>query len=140
MVGVAAIGGIWPAVMSASWLGLLINWYFTEPIHTWTIAEAENVLAIAVFVFVASVVSVLVDRAARARAEAQRGRAEAEALARLSGWLVAEDDRLPMLLAQLRDTFGLEAVSVLRPEGPGVGDRSRPPGPPAPTVPRRRQT
>ena len=51
-------------------------------------------LAIVVFVFVASVVSVLVDRAARARAEAQRGRAEAEALARLSGWLVAEEDPL----------------------------------------------
>jgi two-component system, OmpR family, sensor histidine kinase KdpD len=116
VVGVAAIGGLWPAVVSALAASLLINWYFTPPIHAWNIAEAENVLAIVVFVFVASVVSVLVDRAARARAEAQRGRAEAEALARLSGWLAAEDDPLPTLLGQLRDTFGLQAVSVLRPE------------------------
>ncbi len=116
VVGVAAIGGLWPAVASALASGLVINWYFTEPIHTWTIAEAENVLAIVVFVFVASVVSVLVDRAARSRTEAQRGRAEAEALARLSGWLAAEDDPLPTLLGRLRDTFGLQAVSVLRPE------------------------
>jgi two-component system, OmpR family, sensor histidine kinase KdpD len=115
VVGVAAIGGIWPAVVSAIASGLLINWYFTEPIHTWTIAEGENVLAIVVFVFVASVVSILVDRAARARVESQRGGAEAEALARLSRWLVAEEDPLPTLLLQLRDTFGLNAVSVLRP-------------------------
>jgi two-component system sensor histidine kinase KdpD len=131
VVAVAAIGGIWPAVVSAVASGLLINWYFTEPIHTWSIAEVENVLAITVFVFVASVVSVLVDRAARARTEAQRGRAEAEALARLSGWLVAEDDPLPTLLAQLRDTFGLEAVSVLRSEGQAwVVEASAGPAPP----------
>ena len=54
VVGVAAVGGLWPAVVSAIASGLLINWYFTPPIDTWTIAEAENVLAIVVFVFVAS--------------------------------------------------------------------------------------
>jgi two-component system, OmpR family, sensor histidine kinase KdpD len=132
VVAVAAVGGLWPAVVSALASGLLINWYFTEPIHTWTIAEAENVLAVCVFVFVASVVSVLVDRAARARVEARRGRAEAEALARLAGWLASEDDPLPTLLGQLRDTFALEAVSVLRPEEETwVVESSSGPTPPA---------
>ena len=115
VVGVAAIGGLWPAVASALASGLVINWYFTEPIHTWTIAEAENVLAIVVFVFVASVVSVLVDRAARSRTEAQRGRAEAEALARLSGWLAAEDDRCR------RSWVGSATRSVCRPCGAPPG-------------------
>ncbi|HEY6568340.1 MAG TPA: DUF4118 domain-containing protein [Actinomycetota bacterium] len=135
VVAVAAVGGLVPAVASAIAAGLLINWYFTEPIHTWTIAEAENVLAIAVFVAVAAVVSVLVDRSARAKAEAQRGRAEAEALARLAGWLAAEEDPLPTLLGQLRDTFGLRSVAVLRPEEDRTWVTESSAGPNPPTLP-----
>ena len=117
VVAVAAMGGLWPALLSALVSSLLINWYFTPPIHEWTIAEPANLFAIFVFVVVAAVVSGLVDRAARARAEAQRGTAEAEALARLAGWLLTEDDPLPRLVDHVRTTFGLDAVSVLRGDG-----------------------
>ncbi len=113
VIAIATVGGIWPAVAGAIAASLLINYFFTPPIHTWTIAEAENLLALLVFIFVALVVSVLVDRAARSRTEARRGRAEAEALARLAGWLVADDDPLPTLVDQLCPTFGLEAAAVL---------------------------
>ena len=44
---------------------LLLNYYFTPPIHQWTIAEANNALAIGVFVAVAVLVSSVVDIAAR---------------------------------------------------------------------------
>ena len=114
VVGIAALGGLWPAVVSAVAASLLANWYFTPPIHTWTIAHAENLFGIVVFVLVAAVVSILVDRAARLRSESQRGRAEAEALARLAGWLMSEEDPLPHLVEHLRTTFGLAAVSVVR--------------------------
>lgn len=114
VVGIAAVGGLWPALGAALASSLLINWYFTPPIHTWTIAEPQNLFAIFVFAVVAVVVSGLVDRAARLRAEAQRGKAEAEALARLAGWLLLDDDPLPGLVEHVRTTFGLEAVSVLR--------------------------
>jgi two-component system sensor histidine kinase KdpD len=119
VVGVAALGGFWPAMAAAVAGSLLANWYFTPPIHTWTIAHAENLFGIVVFVLVAAVVSVLVDRAARLQAEAQRGRAEAEALARLAGWLMSEEDPLPHLVEHLRTTFGLTAVSVIRRSGDG---------------------
>ena len=114
VVGIAAIGGLWPALAAAVVSSLLTNYYFVPPIHTWTIAEPEHLFAIFVFVTVAAVVSGLVNRAARLRAEAQRGRAEAEALAHLAGWLVADDDPLPGLVEHVRATFGLDAVSVLR--------------------------
>jgi two-component system, OmpR family, sensor histidine kinase KdpD len=117
VVGIAALGGLWPAVVAAVAASLLANWYFTPPIHTWTIAKPENLFGIVVFVLVAAVVSVLVDRAARLRSEAQRGRAEAEALARLAGWLMSEPDPLPHLVEHLRTTFGLTAASVLRRSG-----------------------
>ena len=114
VVAVAAIGGLWPAVASAIAASLIANWYFTPPVRTFTIAEAENLLAILVFILVAVVVSVLVDRAARLRSEASRGRGEAEALARLAGWLMSEEDPLPSLVEHLRTTFGLTSVAVMQ--------------------------
>jgi two-component system, OmpR family, sensor histidine kinase KdpD len=113
VVGIAAVGGLWPAVAAAVASSLIINWFFTPPEHTWTIAEPQNVLGLVVFLLVAVVVSVLVDREARSRSDAQRGRAEAEALARLAARLAAEDDPLPGLVEHLRATFGLDAVAVL---------------------------
>ena len=114
VVIVAAVGGLWPAVVTAVAASLAINWFFTDPIHTWTIADPEHIFGLGVFVLVAGVVSVLVDRAARLQAEAQRGRAEAEALARLAARLAADEDPLPGLVEHLQATFGLEAVAVLR--------------------------
>jgi two-component system sensor histidine kinase KdpD len=119
VVGVAALGGIWPAIVTAVLASLLINYYFTPPLHTWNIDDAANVFGIIVFILVGALVSVLVDRAARLRAEAQRGRAEAEALARLAGWLLSEEDPLPNLVDHLRTTFGLAATSVVRASGTG---------------------
>lgn len=114
VVGVAFGGGLRPAVPAAVASVLLINWYFTPPVHTWKIADREDVVALVVFIVVAVSVSVLVDREARHRAEAQHRRAEAEALARLTARVAAEDDPLPGLVEHLRTTFGLGAVSVLR--------------------------
>ena len=114
VVGIAAIGGLWPALAAAVVSSLLTNYFFVPPIHTWTISEPEHLFAIFVFVAVAAVVSGLVNRAARLRVEAQRGRAEAEALAHLAGWLVSDEDPLPGLVEHVRTTFGLDAVSVLR--------------------------
>jgi two-component system sensor histidine kinase KdpD len=114
VVVIAAAGGLWPAIAAAVASSLLINWFFTPPVHTWTIAESEDVVGLVVFLIVAAVVSLLVGREARQRAAAQRGRAEAEALARLAARLAAEDDPLPGLVENLRATFGLDSVAVLR--------------------------
>jgi len=116
VVAIAAVGGWAPAILAAVVASLLVNWFFTPPIHTLTIAETENILALVVFVLVAAVVSLYVDRSARSRAEARRGRAEAEALAALTGTLLEAEDPLPDLLSHLQTTFGLDAVAVLRPE------------------------
>jgi two-component system sensor histidine kinase KdpD len=70
VVAVATVGGLWPAIVTGLAAALLLNWFFTPPLHTLAIDHAENLLAIVVFVIVAATVSVLVDREARARAEA----------------------------------------------------------------------
>ncbi len=114
LVGVAAVGGIWPALGAAIAAFLLVNWFFTPPIHTWTIGDAENVVALVVFVVIAATVAVLVDLGARRGSEAGRARAEAEALAEVAGGFLAGDDPLPALLAALVRTFGLDGAAVLR--------------------------
>jgi two-component system sensor histidine kinase KdpD len=113
VIGVAFGGGLRPAIPAAVASGLLVNWFFTPPVHTWKVANPEDVVALVVFLVVAASVSILVDREARHRAEAQRRRAEAEALARLTARVAAEGDPLPGLVEYARTTFGLEGVSVL---------------------------
>jgi two-component system sensor histidine kinase KdpD len=113
VVIMAAVGGLGPALFTAVAGSLLLNWYFTPPIHTWTIARRENLLALVVFVVVAVVVSSIVSLAARRAAEARRARAEAEALARVAAG-ATQADPLDALVTHLRSTFALDAVAILR--------------------------
>ncbi len=112
VVGVSAVGGLWPALTAALGGFVLVNWYFTPPLYTFTIAEGENLLALFVFLVVAAVVSGFVSLAARRAAEGAHARAEAEALARLAG-----KSPVPVLLDMLRRTLGLDAVAILRKVG-----------------------
>jgi two-component system sensor histidine kinase KdpD len=85
VIGASALGGIWPALFVAIGGFLLVNWYLTPPLHTWTIAEPENLLALVVFLIVAVAMSSFVALAARRAAQATRARAKAESLMRLAG-------------------------------------------------------
>ena len=122
VIGIAFGGGLRPALPAAVVSALLINWFFTSPVHTWKVANPEDVVALVVFVVVAVSVSIVVDREARNRAEAHRRGAEAEALARLTARVAAEGDPLPELVEHARTTFGVDAVSVLRREDGDRGD------------------
>jgi two-component system sensor histidine kinase KdpD len=117
VVAVAAVGGPWPGLFAAVAADLLANWYFTPPIHTLTIGEGNNVLALVVFLGVAGLVSWLVGYASRRTVESARARSEAAVLVRLAGALLSEQDPLVEVMGQLRTTFRLESVSLLRRDG-----------------------
>lgn len=110
---VALVGGLWPAIVSAVVGFLLLNWFFTLPTGKLTVAEPENALALGVFVLVAAGVASVVDLAARRTTEAFRARAEASALAAVSRSVLSGEDTAAALVARLRETFTLEAVSLL---------------------------
>ena len=46
VVGVSLVGGFGPAVLAAAAASLCLNWFFTPPLHTLTIEEPKNLLAL----------------------------------------------------------------------------------------------
>ncbi|MGY2704339.1 sensor histidine kinase [Nocardioides sp. HB32] len=102
VVTTAIVGGIGPAVLAGALGAALVNFFFTEPLHTFRIHEAGDVVALVVFAMVAVMVSWVVDLAAR-RAAAVREAAELEAGNRLRTALLAavgHDLRTPLATAK----------------------------------------
>ncbi|PKH38348.1 two-component system, OmpR family, sensor histidine kinase KdpD [Nocardioides alpinus] len=120
VVATALIGGLAPAVVSALASALLLNYLFTPPLYTLTIAEPENVVTIAIFVAVGIAVATVVDNAARRTAEARAARAEADALTVLAHSLLTSTDDLPGLLSSACRLFSAQGAAVLRRDDTGV--------------------
>jgi two-component system sensor histidine kinase KdpD len=116
-VGVALVGGRWPALACAVWAGMLANYYFTPPVHTWTIEQPEDVVALLVSAGVGVAVASVVDAAARRSAEAARARAEADILADLAGSVLRGEAGLDALLQRAVEAFGMESAALLERDG-----------------------
>ncbi|WP_369226931.1 ATP-binding protein [Streptomyces sp. R39] len=116
-VAAALAGGLLPALASAVVGSLLLNWYFTPPVHTLTIADPKNIVAIAIFVGVAVSVASVVDLAARRTHQAARLRAESEILSFLAGNVLRGETSLEELLERVRETFGMESAALLERAG-----------------------
>ncbi|MFB0632285.1 ATP-binding protein [Streptomyces sp. AB3(2024)] len=112
-VAAALLGGLLPALASAAFGSLLLNYYFTPPVHKLTIADPKNIVAISIFVGVAVSVASVVDLAARRTHQAARLRAESEILSFLAGSVLRGENSLDALLERLRETFGMQSVALL---------------------------
>lgn len=109
----ALVGGLGPAVLAAVLGGLLLNFFLTPPLYSFTIAEPENVVTLGAMVVVGVLVALVVDRAARRAQQAERARAEAALLASFARTVLTRTDPLPRLLEKVRESFGLSAVALL---------------------------
>ncbi len=117
VIAVTLLGGLGPALASAVAASILLNYFFAPPLHTFTISEANNVISLIVFLIVAIAVSWVVDLNARRTRQASRAAAEAETMAVLAGSVLRGQGALPALLSRLRETFGMESVTLLQPSG-----------------------
>ncbi|MFH9072471.1 sensor histidine kinase [Streptomyces alboflavus] len=115
-VAAALLGGLVPSLASAAFGSLLLNYFFTPPVHQWTISDAKNIVAIVVFVSVAISVASVVDLAARRTHQAARLRAESEILSHLAGSVLRGENSLESLLETVRETFAMESVALLERE------------------------
>jgi K+-sensing histidine kinase KdpD len=115
VLGAAVAGGAWPALVGAVTADLLLNFFFVEPYHTFSVSRSGNIVVLVVYILVAATVAVAVDTAARQHAAAVRRGVEAGLLARLSAAPIAADS-LTVLLEQIRDAYGMVAVALLEGE------------------------
>ncbi|MEU1179550.1 ATP-binding protein [Streptomyces sp. NPDC005820] len=112
-VAAALLGGLLPALASAALGSLLLNFFYTPPLHRWTIADPKNIIAIVIFVGVGVSVASVVDLAARRTHQAARLRAESEILSFLAGNVLRGETSLEALLERVRETFGMESAALL---------------------------
>jgi len=114
VVGVAVVGGFWPAVLAAVTASLLVNWYFTPPVHTLTIADGKSLLALLLFVTVAVTVSSVVHLAALRARQAARSTEEAEDLLALAQTVLGGRDTPVAVLDHLVASRGGRASLLER--------------------------
>src|SRR5664280_2958719 len=113
-VACAMVGGLWPALFCAVAGSLALNFFFTPPIHTFTIADPQSATVLVVFVLVAAAVATTDHRSARRTAEAVAAERESRVLAQLAHSLLGAADQLPTLVNQARDTFGMQSAAIVR--------------------------
>ena len=114
VVAVTVVGGFWPAVFAAVAACLLLNWFFTAPLHTFTIAEPRNLLALVLFVTVAVAVSSVVHLAARREADAARSSKETESLLGLAQTVLGGADTPADVLDHMTASHGGHAELLER--------------------------
>ena len=112
VVVVAVVGGFWPAVLAAVTSSLLLNWYFTRPVHTLTIADPQNLLALLLFITVAVTVSSVVHLAAHRAEQAARSGEEAARLLTLAQTVLGGADTPAAVLDHLTGSCGGRAELV----------------------------
>jgi two-component system sensor histidine kinase KdpD len=117
VVAVTVIGGFWPAVVASIGACLLLNWYFTEPLHTFTIAEPKNLLALVLFVTVAVAVSSVVHLAARREADASRSARETAVMLGLAQTVLGGADTPGDVLDHLTSSHDGHAALLERVSG-----------------------
>ena len=117
VVAITIVGGFWPAVLAAVAACLLLNWYFTEPLHTFTIGEPKNLLALVLFVTVAVAVSSFVHLSAHRQAQAARSAKETASLLALAQTVLGGADTPADVLDHLTSTHGGHAELLERSGG-----------------------
>jgi two-component system sensor histidine kinase KdpD len=111
--------GLTVATTTAVVATLAFNYYFLPPIHTFTIADPQNWIALLAFLTSAIVASRLAERARREAMNATRRRKEVERLYSLSQQLLATDNVMELLNSipqYVCDAFGLKAAAMFLPK------------------------
>ncbi len=110
---IAIVGGLLVAIGSAVASALLINYFFVEPTHTFTIGDPDQVVALVVFVAVAGIVSGAIELAVRRAHAAERAQEEAETMSALAGADLEGEDSLRNVLRRAREVFHMESVTLM---------------------------
>ncbi|MBT2514482.1 ATP-binding protein [Arthrobacter sp. ISL-30] len=129
-VAVAAIGGLWPAIVAAVLGSLLLNYFSADPVGSLSIADPSTLFTLVIFLGVAGGVALAVGLASRRAQEAAWSSAEATALSSLALQILRSDGTLESFLDKVRMSLGMDAVTLVS-TPPPQPLASRPPDYPA---------
>ncbi|MBT8159111.1 MULTISPECIES: ATP-binding protein [Arthrobacter] len=115
---VAAVGGLWPAVVAAVLGSFLLNYFWADPVGSLTIDDPATFFTLVIFLAVACSVGLAVGLATRRAQEAAHSGAEAEALSELALRILRSDGSLESFLDKVRINLGMEAVTLVLTGGP----------------------
>ncbi len=119
VLGVASRWGLTVATTAAVIATLAFNYFFLPPVHTFTVADPQNWIALLAFLISAILASRLSERARREAMNATRRRKEVERLYALSQQLLATENVMELLNSiphYVRDAFGLKAAAMYLPK------------------------
>ncbi|WP_394160278.1 ATP-binding protein [Galactobacter valiniphilus] len=114
VVGVALVGGWWPALFTAVLSGLSLDFFFVAPTTTVSIAEPMHVVALVLYIINGLLVSWVVDQAARRARVAGRAAAESELLAHVAAAAVHGESAVPDMLLRTREALGARRVELIK--------------------------
>ena len=97
VVVAAAHGGLWSGLVASVISLLCINYFFTEPLHTFRVTDSEDIVALVAFLVVAAIVGSLVARTLQERSRAERSARESQLLSYLATKVLA-GERLERVL------------------------------------------
>jgi PAS domain S-box-containing protein len=112
----AVIGGLGPSIAAAVLSVLVYDFFFVEPLYTFTVTKPQDVLSLIVFLVVAVLTSNLTARIRNQAASARRREERTAALYAFSRQIAAAagvDDLLPIIVAHVAQSFQTSAVVFL---------------------------
>ena len=117
---VGLVGDFAAAIVCAVVSSLLVNWFFTPPVDTFTIAEPDNAVALAVYVVIAVIVAAVMNRLRTRTAQALEAQRISATLVELSHALLQSTTQLRLLLERATEMLQATAAGLVV-EVPGGG-------------------
>lgn len=107
--------GIWGGLGASILSFLALNFFFTPPVHAFTVGKFEDLVALLVFLVVSATIGALLSSALAERTRAERREREARLLHRLATRLLAGepiDGVLGSVARGMQDLFGLASCEI----------------------------
>ena len=116
VVPIAIFFGLWFAVAASIGSMLTFNFLFLPPLYTFTLADSQNWVALAIYLVTAIVVSELTARARKRAMEAEQREREEALLAELATTFLEGSDvegELDRVADRVRDVLGVETARIV---------------------------
>jgi two-component system, OmpR family, sensor histidine kinase KdpD len=116
VLGISATWGLRQAIFMSVIATLAFNYFFLPPIHTFTISDPQNWIALFAFIITAVTASELSERARRGARTAVERRQELERLYAFSQLLLSSDnpaELLNLIPRYIVESFGVRSAAIL---------------------------